>query len=153
PLRTWVKRVGYQPLDSGLDVNPGWFEELADELSELVAQEYRRSESRLTIIGHSLGGLLGYAIAVRQPRMIRQIVTLASPLQFVRRPLPMPVPVTAFYSRRDSIVRHPAALAPDRHARNIEVDSSHIGMAVHPEVYRRLGPLLRQAARADRQPP
>lgn len=146
PLRGWLGRIGYRPVESGIDVNPGWSEELVEGLAGLVEHEFQRSRSKVTIIGHSLGGVFGYVIAAHQPRMIRRIITLASPLRFVRRRLPSAIPVIAFYSRGDLIVRHPAALAPDAHARNIEVDSSHIGMASHPEVYRRLGPLLRRNA-------
>jgi pimeloyl-ACP methyl ester carboxylesterase len=144
PMRRWLRRIGYTPVGSGIDVNPGWSEELLEVVSELVQQEFRGSRSKVTIIGHSLGGVYGYAIAAHQPHMIRQIITLASPLRFVRRTLPIAVPIAAFYSPGDSVVRHPAAVAPDRHAINIEVDSSHIGMAGHPEVYRRLGTLLRR---------
>ena len=117
PLRIWLRRVGYQPLDSGVDVNPGWSEELVDELAELVEWEFRRSGFKLTIISHSLGGVLAYAIAARQPHMIRQIITLASPLRYISGALLASVPITAFYSHADSIVRYPAALAPDPRAR------------------------------------
>ncbi|HJU12689.1 MAG TPA: hypothetical protein VJ728_17525 [Candidatus Binataceae bacterium] len=143
PLRTWVRRIGYQPLESGIDINPGWSEELAGELGGLVERQFKRTGSPLTIIGHSLGGVLGYAIAARRPYMVRQLITLASPLQYIRRSLPPSVPIVAFYSRADSIVRYPAAVASDPHARNIEVAASHIGIAAHPEVYRKLGELLR----------
>src|SRR5215469_371149 len=60
PLRGWLRRVGYRSIESGLDVNPGWSEELLDELAVLVAEEFRRSQTKLTIIGHSLGGVYGY---------------------------------------------------------------------------------------------
>jgi pimeloyl-ACP methyl ester carboxylesterase len=141
-----LRRIGYRSIESGLDVNPGWSEELLEELAVLVADEFRRSRTKLTIIGHSLGGVYGYAIAAHQPQMVRRIVTLASPLAFVRSSIPTTVAVTSFYSRTDSIVRGSAALARDSHAHNIEVESSHIGMATHSEVYRRLGPLLQQTA-------
>lgn len=148
PLRGWLRRIGYNSVESGLDVNPGWSEELLEELAALVADEFRRSRTKLTIIGHSLGGVYGYAIAAHQPQMVRHIVTLASPLALVRRSMPATVAVTSFYSRRDAIVRYSSAIARDAHAHNIEVESSHIGMATHPDVYRRLGPLLRQPAAA-----
>ncbi|MBV8775489.1 MAG: hypothetical protein JO166_24625 [Deltaproteobacteria bacterium] len=151
PLRGWLRRIGYRPVDSGLEVNPGWSEDLLDELTGLVEQEFRRSGAKLTIIGHSLGGVYGYAIAAHQPQMIRHVITLASPLALVRRSLPSAVAISAFYSRSDSIVRHPAAVASDRHARKIEVDSSHIGMATNPDVYRRLGRLLQQGGSEDKQ--
>jgi hypothetical protein len=56
--------------------------------------------------------------------------------------MPAGVPLTALYSRTDPIVSYPAALARDRGARNVEVRSSHIGMATNREVYRELGKLL-----------
>jgi pimeloyl-ACP methyl ester carboxylesterase len=154
PLRGWLRRIGYKSIESGLDINPGWSEGLLVELGALVAAEFRRSQTKLTIIGHSLGGVYAYAIAAHQPQMVRHIVTLASPLAVVRSSVPTTVAVTSFYSRRDSIVRYSAALARDTHAHNIEVESSHIGMATHPDVYRRLGPLLRQTVAAGdyRQP-
>jgi pimeloyl-ACP methyl ester carboxylesterase len=144
PLRGWLRRVGYVTIRSGLDVNLGWSEELVSELGELVSEVFARSGSKLTIIGHSLGGLFAYSIAVRQPKMVRQLITLASPLRLIRPRLPASVPLTSLYSRSDPVVRYPAALALDNHARNLEVGSSHIGMAAHPEVYRRIGAILAQ---------
>jgi pimeloyl-ACP methyl ester carboxylesterase len=114
PLRTWLWRVGYHPVDSGLEVNPGWSEELLDELAELIEQEFRRSRFKLTTIGHSLGGVLSCALAAYQPHMIRQVITLASPLRYIRGSMSARVPITAFRSRADSIVRYPggACLGP-----------------------------------------
>jgi pimeloyl-ACP methyl ester carboxylesterase len=153
PMRGWLSRIGYRAVGSGIDVNLGWSEEALDEIAELAEQEFRRSRSKVTIIGHSLGGMMGYVVAAHLPHLVRQVITLGSPLQLIRNPLPTAVPVSAFYSKNDSIVRHPAALARDRHARNIEVDASHIGMANHPAVYRRLGVLLRQARHDGKQRP
>jgi pimeloyl-ACP methyl ester carboxylesterase len=150
PLRGWLSRIGYRPLDSGIDLNLGWSEELLDELASVVEQAFRLSGTKVTIIGHSLGGVFGYIIAAHQPHMIRQVITLGSPLRLLRGTLPASVPVTAFYSQADSIVRHPAALAREHHALNIEVGSSHIGMAGHPEIYRKLGPLLQQPGKQDK---
>jgi hypothetical protein len=48
------------------------------------------------------------------------------------------VRVTAIYSRRDRIVRHPAAMDRDPRATNIEVSGSHIGLTFNPGVYRAL---------------
>jgi pimeloyl-ACP methyl ester carboxylesterase len=148
PMRGWLRRIGYKPIESGLDVNPGWSQHLLEELATLVADEFGRRRAKLTIIGHSLGGVYGYAIASQEPHMVRHIVTLASPLALVRRSVPRTVAVTSFTSLRDSIVRHSAAVARVPHAVNIEVESSHIGIATHPDVYRKLGPLLRQPAAA-----
>jgi predicted alpha/beta superfamily hydrolase len=72
---------------------------LVEDLGELVEQEFRRNGSKVTIIGHSLGGIFGYSIAIRRPQTVRQIITLASPLRVVSRRLPASMPITSFYSR------------------------------------------------------
>jgi triacylglycerol lipase len=66
---------------------------------------------------------------------------------------PPEVGFVSVYSRNDGIVRWRACLHPD--AEHVEVDSSHCGMGVHPDVYRvlarslasfRMREALRQAA-------
>jgi pimeloyl-ACP methyl ester carboxylesterase len=142
PLRGWLRRIGYAPVRSGLDQNPGWSEELVDQLGELATDQFRRTGSRVTVIGHSMGGLLGRSIALRRPHVVRDVIALASPLRATRSRLPASVAMTALYSRSDEVVRYPLGFAPDPHARNLEVNGSHIGMATNPEVYRRLGAVL-----------
>jgi hypothetical protein len=51
-------------------------------------------------------------------------------------PLAADTPATAVYSRSDGIVDWRACVDP--HAEAVEVDSSHCGMSVHPDVYRAL---------------
>ena len=58
----------------------------------------------------------------------------------LRAPLPPEVHAVSVYSRRDGIVSWEACLDPD--ARNVEVESSHTGMAVNREVYRVLDEIL-----------
>jgi pimeloyl-ACP methyl ester carboxylesterase len=56
------------------------------------------------------------------------------------RPLPPGLTATAIYSRSDGIVSWRACLDPQ--AEHVEVDSSHTGMSVNPEVYRVLERVL-----------
>jgi triacylglycerol lipase len=49
-------------------------------------------------------------------------------------PLPAGIEAVAVHSRSDAIVDWRACLDP--HAQPVEVDSSHVGMSVHPGVYR-----------------
>lgn len=53
---------------------------------------------------------------------------------------PCRVPTTSIYSRSDGIVHWEACLRPD--VRAIEVNSTHVGLGVNPEVYSALGWLL-----------
>jgi pimeloyl-ACP methyl ester carboxylesterase len=64
-------------------------------------------------------------------------------------PLPEDMPTLAVHSRTDGIVYWRACLDP--YAKCVEVDGSHCGMAVNPDVYRELEGLLdltREPARA-----
>jgi pimeloyl-ACP methyl ester carboxylesterase len=147
PLRGWLRRVGYRPVPSGLDRNPGWSEALVGELGERAARACAGSGRRVTIVGHSMGGVLGRSIALRRPQTIRHVIALGSPLIMTRGRLPEGVRLSAIYSRDDLIVRHPGAMARDPSARNIEVGGSHVGLAGNPEVYRHLARLLRANGR------
>jgi triacylglycerol lipase len=55
-------------------------------------------------------------------------------------PLDPDLPTLAIYSRSDGIVDWRACLDP--HARRVEIEGSHCGMAVNPRVYRELEGLL-----------
>ena len=142
PLRDWLRRVGYAAVRSGIDRNPGWSEELVGELGEIADREFRRGRGPVTIIGHSMGGILGRSVASRRPHLVRHVITLGSPLSMSRSRIPETVRLTAIYSRGDRIVRHPGAMARDPRAENIEVRGSHTGLAFNPEVYRHLARLL-----------
>ncbi|HLZ72182.1 MAG TPA: alpha/beta fold hydrolase [Dehalococcoidia bacterium] len=79
PLRGWLQRVGYEPRASGIVFNFG-------TPSSLIAQLLRRAEfvaggERLTLIGHSLGGIFARAVAVMRPDLVSHVITLGSPLQ------------------------------------------------------------------------
>jgi len=60
-------------------------------------------------------------------------------------PLAPGIEALAIYSRSDAIVDWRACLDP--HAEQVEVDSSHCGMSVHPAVYRELVRVLDAAQR------
>jgi triacylglycerol lipase len=60
-------------------------------------------------------------------------------------PLASHIEAVSVYSRSDGIVDWRACLDP--HAQPVEVDSSHCGMSVHPDVYRTLERALDDAAR------
>jgi pimeloyl-ACP methyl ester carboxylesterase len=67
-------------------------------------------------------------------------------------PFPRGVGFTSIYSKRDGIVDWHACLDP--HARQVEVDASHIGMAVHADTYREVARALHgfRRRRSSRRP-
>lgn len=64
--------------------------------------------------------------------------------EWLDRPFPAHVPYVSVYSRSDWVVDWHACVDPD--ADNVEIDSSHVGMSVHPEVYGLLGERLAELA-------
>jgi len=142
PLRDWLGRSGYSPVRSGIDRNPGWSSELIDSLAAIATAEHRRTRRRVTIIGHSMGGLQGRSVAARLPQVVRHVIALGSPLAMAHESLPRAVRMTAIYSPEDRIVRYPASLARDPRAKNVKVPGSHIGLAFNPAVYRVLARTL-----------
>ena len=78
-LAGWLRRIGYRPAQSGIALNAG-------SLARLLRQVERRVEAlttdgeRLTVIGHSLGGVFARVTAVTRPDLIDDVITLGSPL-------------------------------------------------------------------------
>ncbi len=142
PLRGWLGRIGYTPVRSGLERNPGWSEELVDELCQVAERAFDRRGKRVSIVGHSMGGVLARSIAARRPDAVDRVIALGSPLTVSRAALPGNVRMAAIYSHDDIVVRHPHGLARDAGAINIGVRGSHVGLATNSEVYRHLGRLL-----------
>jgi pimeloyl-ACP methyl ester carboxylesterase len=80
-MARWLRRVGYRSYLSGIDLNVGCPRrkiELVGWRIEKIAQD---TGERVTIIGHSLGGVLGRAIASTSPANVRQVIALGSPIR------------------------------------------------------------------------
>src|SRR5882762_6956663 len=98
PLSNWLRRAGYSPIWSGLRIDPGFSESAIRRVTERVEQEHRSTGLRVSIIGHSMGGALARAAAVRCPNAVRHVITLGSPLFYgAQNPLSLSVALTAIY--------------------------------------------------------
>ncbi len=165
-MRRYLKRWGYKAYPWGLGTNLGvgyqrldYEKRLLEKLDKIVA----RDGEPVTLIGWSQGGVIAREIAKRRPELVRQIITLGSPiadapeattlfrifrrtsseeinselmsfLREVSTPLP-DVRCICIYSLSDGIVS--PAIARDLvspNVENIRVNSSHLGMAVNPYV-------------------
>src|SRR5258708_8839121 len=78
-LARWLGRIGYKPYLSGIDLNVGCPRRKVELVGWRVEKIARESGQRVTIIGHSLGGVLGRAIAASNPAAVREVLPLASP--------------------------------------------------------------------------
>lgn len=80
-MNGWLRRIGYRPHTSGLWLNAG-------SPFDLMARVLRRADAiaaaagrRVTLIGHSLGGILSRILARLRPDMVAHVITLGSPLR------------------------------------------------------------------------
>jgi surfactin synthase thioesterase subunit len=128
-----------------------------------MASFARRAQQEVHLIGWSLGGYLAREVARERPDLVRQVITLGTPVVGgpkytvvarafhrqgidvdaieaeieLRNQISFHTPVTAIYSRKDAVVSWEACI--DRDAANvehIEVRTTHLGFGFSPEVYK-----------------
>jgi pimeloyl-ACP methyl ester carboxylesterase len=165
-LRRYLRQWGYNAYPWGLGVNLGVGYQRLDyeaRLKERIEQVVERDGEPLSLIGWSQGGVIAREIAKDRPELVRQIITLGSPiadtpeattlfrifrrtsaeeisselmsfLREVSKPLP-DVRCICIYSATDGIVSPDIARdLVSPNVENIRVNSSHLGMAVNPYV-------------------
>ena len=159
-FRQALELLGYQIEGWGAGINFGPTESAwtlaAERLSDMAA-----GGQRVSMVGHSLGGVLARALAAERPDLVRQVVTVCSPFRLPTasrwRPLyralgywhiddatlisrlaePPPVPTAAIYSPRDGAVAWQSCLdAPAPNRENIAVPGRHSTMLARPAVLR-----------------
>ena len=159
-LRRYLTRLGYDAHGWGLGRNLGartigaGAERLIPRVAALAAN------GPVTLIGVSLGGIIARLVAIKAPELVREVVTISSPFAGPGRATnvwrafewgtgerlddpavvarsaliagPLPVPVTAIWSRSDGLVAGAICCAAGEQA--IEVRSGHLGVQIRPEV-------------------
>ena len=162
-LRRYLRGLGYRVSGWGLGRNGGNVPELIPRVLARTARLAASARAPVSLVGWSLGGNLSREVARERPDLVRQVITLGTPViggprytvaagayrrqgydlseieRYVRErnEVPIDVPITAIYSRRDAIVAWGACIdrsSPD--VEHIEVDTSHLGLTLSPEVYR-----------------
>lgn len=162
-LRYYIERLGYRPRGWGLGRNSGDVPQLISLAIQEVAALATDSESKVRLIGWSLGGYLAREVARERPELVHSVITLGSPviggpkytavaglyrgrgynLDAIetwienRNQIPMEVPVTAIYSRLDGIVSWRSCIDELNSAvDHVEVMTTHLGLGFSPDVYR-----------------
>ncbi len=79
-MRSWLERVGYQAYLSGIHFNVQHSERLLAGLRHRLVEIEKETGSRVSVVGHSRGGLLAKVISERRPHSVEQVITLGSPL-------------------------------------------------------------------------
>ena len=75
-----LRELGYRTYRSTMHANVGCTQEASYALERRIEAIAARRERKVTIVGHSLGGLLARGIATRRPELVEAIVTLGSPM-------------------------------------------------------------------------
>jgi pimeloyl-ACP methyl ester carboxylesterase len=101
-MHLWLRRVGYRPYFSGIGRNVDCPELLTQRLVMTIKQAHLETHKPITIIGHSLGGMLARAAAYREPDKVKQVITMGSPFRTVRA---HPLVLSAANFVRSNIVR------------------------------------------------
>jgi pimeloyl-ACP methyl ester carboxylesterase len=170
PLRTFLSSIGYRAYPWGLGINLGFSTQYHYDIEALVEHRLKEvfiesGDRKISLIGWSLGGVYAKALARRYPQLIRDVITMGSPLsgdakdisvwrayewvtemefsdpEFMAkmRDLSRPlegVPVTAFYCEKDGVVpAFNAQETPGPLVQNVEVPASHVGMGFDSFVF------------------
>lgn len=83
-MHLWLRRIGYRPYFSGIGRNVDCPDLLTTRLVMTIRQAYADTKRPVSIVGHSLGGMLARAAAHREPTMVHQVITMGSPFRSVR---------------------------------------------------------------------
>ena len=75
-----LRGQGFRTYRSHIHANVGCTRGAAAQLEARLEQIAIRRESRVQIVGHSLGGMLARGVAVRRPDLVSNIVTMGSPM-------------------------------------------------------------------------
>lgn len=76
-----LRAEGFRTYRSGINVNVTCVLDAAAAVETRLEQIAERRETKVQIVGHSLGGMLARGLAVRRPDLISGIVTMGSPMR------------------------------------------------------------------------
>jgi triacylglycerol lipase len=79
-LRGWLLRVGYDADVPGIRFNILYSEVVLTQVALRLAELHARLGQKVTMVGHSRGGILAKVLAERHPEMVARVIALGSPL-------------------------------------------------------------------------
>jgi pimeloyl-ACP methyl ester carboxylesterase len=171
PLRRYLTKLGYDTRGWEQGRNLGPRENVLENLLEHVLALADATGGKVTLIGHSLGGIYARELAKLMPDHVRHVITLGSPFgegrdtgSYPRRLFqamnpdedltieqtqlqePPPMPTTAVFSKGDGVCNWLTCYQRGKfdHTQNIQVWGSHCGLSMNPMVWFLLAERLAQ---------
>ncbi len=80
-MSRWLRQIGYSTHVSGINVNVGCPQRKVERMLGRLEEISMDAGGRIVIIGHSLGGLVGCALARNRPDLVRHVIAIGSPLR------------------------------------------------------------------------
>jgi len=80
-MSRWLQQIGHRTYLSGINVNVGCPQRKVERMLGRLEDISKEAGGRIVIIGHSLGGLVGRALARQRPDLVRQVIAIGSPLR------------------------------------------------------------------------
>lgn len=161
PLRGYLGRLGHDARSWGLGINHGDVEARRDDMIVSVRKLAEASGRPVNLLGWSLGGVVAREVARSVPESVHRVVMYGSPVvggpahtagvgaypvEEVERIRelqahmdatdPVATPITAIFTRNDTVVDWRACI--DRSSLDVttvEVDSTHVGLGIDPDVW------------------
>jgi pimeloyl-ACP methyl ester carboxylesterase len=79
-LQSWVRRIGYHGHRSSIALHVDCSDRTLGRVLPRVEEVATAEDAKVTLLGHSRGGLLARALAAARPDLVERVVTLGSPL-------------------------------------------------------------------------
>jgi pimeloyl-ACP methyl ester carboxylesterase len=79
-LHAWLGRIGYASHLPGIVLNVHHSERMLAGLRRTLAEITAAADARVSLVGHSRGGLLAKVLSQRKPEDVEQVIALGSPL-------------------------------------------------------------------------
>ena len=79
PFR-WLRRAGYRPQLAGMAFNVMYSEVMLRPLLDALEYLHHRTRARVSLVGHSRGGVLAKVLSHRKPDLVEQVITLGAPI-------------------------------------------------------------------------
>jgi pimeloyl-ACP methyl ester carboxylesterase len=92
-LAGWLNRLGYRVYCSGIVLNIDCPRRTAESVRLRLASIAEATQQPVTVIGHSLGGVLARFLGASDPHYVRQVIALGSPIDGSMRVHPLLPPV------------------------------------------------------------